>query len=113
MVGDRASLMVGTFIGITAFLGMWISNTATAAMMLPIALSLTACAGAGPERGEDADPLVSNYRVALLLGLAYGASLGGVAILVGTPPNLFLASFAREQMGVEIGFARWLVMGCR
>jgi sodium-dependent dicarboxylate transporter 2/3/5 len=108
LVGDRADRMVGAFIVITAFLSMWISNTATATMMLPIALSLIARAS-GPS-GADEDVRVRNFAVALLLGLAYGASLGGVATLIGTPPNLFLASFAREELGVEIGFASWLGM---
>ncbi len=106
-VGDRAERVVGVFIAITAFLSMWISNTATATMMLPIALSLIARA-AGDESGDDRRQ--RHFALALLLGLAYGASLGGVATLVGTPPNLFLASFAREQLGVEIGFARWMGM---
>ena len=108
MVGDRADRMVGAFIAITAFLSMWISNTATATMMLPIALSVIARAR-GPGADEE-DPRAGRFAVALLLGLAYGASLGGVATLIGTPPNLFLASFAREALGVEIGFAEWLGM---
>ncbi|MEJ2516319.1 MAG: DASS family sodium-coupled anion symporter [Gammaproteobacteria bacterium] len=106
-VGHRADRVVGAFIGITAFLSMWISNTATATMMLPIALSLIARADGQAQHDVMAE---RNFGLALLLGLAYGASLGGVATLVGTPPNLFLASYAREHLGIEIGFARWMGM---
>lgn len=103
LVGDRAERVVGAFMAVTAFLSMWVSNTATAILMLPIAVSVIGrCAGDG-DRGEQ-----ERFAVALLLGIAYGASIGGVATLIGTPPNLFLASFARDQLGTEIGFASWM-----
>jgi sodium-dependent dicarboxylate transporter 2/3/5 len=98
---------------VTAALSMWVSNTATAIMMLPVALSVIdlvarqAGAGAHPET----DPLTRNFALCLMLGIAYGASIGGVATPIGTPPNLFLLSFAREQLGRDISFARWLGVG--
>jgi sodium-dependent dicarboxylate transporter 2/3/5 len=102
LVGDRASRMVGGFMLSSAMLSMWVSNTATAVMMLPIALSVVHLAG---------DDESGRFRVALLLGVAYGCSIGGIGTLIGTPPNLFLASYARSELGVEISFARWMAFG--
>ena len=104
LVGTRADHVVGAFIGITAFLSMWVSNTATAIMMLPIATSVLRKVDSGGEGSAD------ELSAALLLGIAYGASIGGVATLIGTPPNLFLASFVRDNLGLELGFARWMMM---
>jgi len=102
VVGDRASRMVGGFMVASAVLSMWVSNTATAVMMLPIALSVVRLAG---------DDEGGRFRVALLLGVAYGCSIGGIGTLIGTPPNLFLASYARTELGVEISFVRWMAFG--
>jgi len=102
LVGDRASRMVGGFMVASAVLSMWVSNTATAVMMLPIALSVVRRAG---------DDEGGRFRVALLLGVAYGCSIGGIGTLIGTPPNLFLASYARSELGVEISFVRWMAFG--
>ncbi len=102
LVGDRASRMVGGFMLASAALSMWVSNTATAVMMLPIALSVVNLAG---------DDEGGRFRVALLLGVAYGCSIGGIGTLIGTPPNLFLASYARSELGVEISFVRWMAFG--
>jgi sodium-dependent dicarboxylate transporter 2/3/5 len=100
LVGTRADRMVAAFIGTTAVLSMWVSNTATAILMLPIASSLIRHSDSGGRA----------FAPALLLAIAYGASIGGVATLIGTPPNLFLASFARDHLDVDYGFARWLGM---
>lgn len=99
-VADRPRAIIGAFMGVTALLSMWVSNTATAVMMLPIAVGVI----------EASDPDVGFER-GLLLGIAYAASIGGIGTLVGTPPNLFLASYASESLGVEIGFARWMGIG--
>ncbi|MDJ0870114.1 MAG: DASS family sodium-coupled anion symporter [Myxococcota bacterium] len=116
VTGERPRRVVGGFMAVTAFLSMWVSNTATATMMLPIALGvidrvLRAETGSGLARGGLArgEP-GHHFAICLLLGVAYGASIGGVGTLIGTPPNLFLASFARDQLGVEIGFTRWMAL---
>ena len=87
----------------TAFVSMWISNTATAAMMYPIALAIGALAA------DDADGRA--LRTSLMLGVAYAASIGGMATLVGTPPNLIFAGAARELVGREVDFARFMAVG--
>ena len=102
LVGRRATRMVGGFMLTSAVLSMWVSNTATAVMMLPVALSVVRIAGED-ERGH--------FRAALLLGVAYGCSIGGIGTLIGTPPNLFLASYAKSELGIEISFLRWMMFG--
>ena len=95
-------IVLGVMIG-TGFISMWISNTATAAMMYPIVMAIT------PLFADDRDG--RNTRTALLLGLAYAASIGGMGTLLGTPPNLILAGAARELAGQEITFVSYLAFG--
>ncbi len=97
-VGTSPARMVLGFMLATAAVSMWISNTATAAMMLPIGVAVTALFPAG-------------VGVPLMLGIAYGASIGGVATLIGTPPNAVVAAAASELLGYEIGFAEWMLVG--
>jgi sodium-dependent dicarboxylate transporter 2/3/5 len=116
VVGARATAIVGGFMAVTAFLSMWMSNTATAVMMLPIAVSVIDLVAekqdeSGPSETGALPTKSRNFALCLLLGVAYGASIGGVGTLVGTPPNLFLASFLREKHGHEIGFAQWMTFG--
>ncbi|MGM0526607.1 MAG: SLC13 family permease [Pseudomonadota bacterium] len=91
--------VVIAFMLATAFLSMWISNTASVLALLPVALALI-------DASDDA-----NFQRALLLGLAYAGSLGGIATLVGTPPNLIFASIYQNISGNEFGFTRWLGIG--
>ena len=105
-VGAREDFQVGGVMLATAGLSMWVSNTATTIMMLPVALSMVPRGAAGEE-----DPARRAFGAALLLAVAYGASLGGVATLVGTPPNAFLAGFMLENYGVQIGFGQWMLIG--
>lgn len=108
-VGTNPAALVGGFMGATAFLSMWVSNTATAAMMLPISLSVIALFrdGAGKEGGPANG---DSFAPALLLGIAYGASIGGVGTLIGTPPNALLAGYFAETYKIQIGFADWMIM---
>lgn len=100
-------LVVG-FLLASASLSLWISNTATALMMLPIAVSVASLdRGSSSGRGPSSD----REAVALLLAVAYGSSLGGLATLIGTPTNALLAGFLLESYGYELTFARWLVVG--
>ncbi len=95
-------LVLGVMLA-TAFVSMWISNTATAAMMYPIAMAIGALFGDGPA--------ARSQRVALLLGVAFAASIGGMGTLLGTPPNLILAGAARELAGVPLDFVAFLRFG--
>ncbi len=115
-VGARLSRVVGAFMFVAALLSMWVSNSATAVMMMPIAasvLDLVLREMLGREVAPDQLPpgRERNFAVCLMLGVAYGASIGGMGTLIGTPPNLFLASFAKEILGIEISFARWMLVG--
>ena len=110
MVGERPSHMIGGFMVVAAVLSMWVSNTATAVMMLPVALSVIELVDS---KAQDAwsDLSRNHFAIALLLGIAYSCSVGGMVTPIGTPPNLFLVSFADETLGVEVSFVRWMMMG--
>jgi solute carrier family 13 (sodium-dependent dicarboxylate transporter), member 2/3/5 len=105
IAGHRDDLLVGGFMLATAILSMWVSNTATAAMMLPIGLSVIALV---EKSGEESD---RRLPLALLLGIAFAANIGGMGTLIGSPPNAFLAGFMGERYDVQIGFAQWMLLG--
>lgn len=107
-IGLNARSIIAGFMVATAFLSMWVSNTATTLMMLPIALSVIEVAG--QKQGDEKQKL-ENFNLALLLGLAYSASIGGLGTLIGTPPNAFMAAFLNETYGYQITFARWMLLG--
>ena len=103
-VGSQPRRQIAGFMIATAFLSMWVSNTATTIMMLPIGLSVISMMGsANPEA-------VRRFASALLLAIAYAASVGGIATLIGTPPNALLAAYLSENQGIEIGFAQWMLV---
>ncbi|APE32328.1 anion transporter [Halomonas aestuarii] len=105
LVGHEPRRQIGGFMLATGFLSMWVSNTATAIMMLPIGMSVVSLL-------DDGDPEeLSRYATALLLAIAYSASIGGVATLIGTPPNALLAGYLAEDRGIDLGFAQWMVIG--
>ncbi|WP_153394194.1 SLC13 family permease [Ornithinicoccus halotolerans] len=108
----------------TAFLSMWVSNTATTLMMLPIGLSILALmvqsdSGAGGEElVEDrplsetiTDPQVRTFSVALVLSIAWGASIGGLGTLLGSPPNAIVAGYLADEVGADVGFLEWMMLG--
>src|SRR6267142_749389 len=140
-VGTSPNRLVGGFLLATALISMWISNTATAVMMLPIGLAvvhllsdrLQSSAAATPlplgegkrlqnaasnesntlshgerELSTAAPTDAANLATSILLSIAYAASLGGFATLVGTPPNIYFAGYMRDQ-GLPIDFGRWMV----
>jgi sodium-dependent dicarboxylate transporter 2/3/5 len=113
-VGTQPARLVGGFMLATAFLSMWVSNTATAVMMLPVALSVIALVERDRSAGGQAPGHAvgrRNFAVSLLLAVAYGASIGGLATLIGTPPNALLAAYMARTYQVQIGFAQWMVVG--
>ncbi|MHC0055014.1 SLC13 family permease [Actibacterium sp. D379-3] len=106
-VGRTPGRIVLGFMLATAALSMWISNTAASIMMYAVGLSVVDFVA---RTTEDAR-LIRNFGVALMLAIAYSASIGGVATLIGTPPNALLASFMQSNYGIEISFARWMMIG--
>ncbi len=100
--GTGSGLLL-TVMGVTAFLSMWISNTASAAIMIPIALAVISRI-----RNEETR---SKYGKVLVLGVAYAATLGGVASLVGSPPNPLAATYINSFLGVEFSFMSWIPFG--
>jgi len=107
-VGNNPKAQVAGFMGVTAFISMWVSNTATAIMMLPIGLSVIEMLSGNDKGDKDSK---DRFAIALLLGIAYAASIGGIATLIGTPPNAQLSGFMNTTYGLEIGFAKWMIIG--
>lgn len=105
--GGGAAGIVAGFMAASAFLSMWISNTATALLMYTLGRSLL---GSLEGRVEDRAGL-TRFGLALMLGIAYACSIGGAGTLIGTPPNALLASFLSSTYGVEVTMGRWLMIG--
>jgi sodium-dependent dicarboxylate transporter 2/3/5 len=110
LLGFSPSRLVLGFMVATAFLSMWISNTATAVIMLPIGMAVIRHF-AGNNVAEFNGKLPGNFGPALMFGIAYAASIGGVGTLIGTPPNIILAGMVEELHGRPITFTRWLGVG--
>jgi solute carrier family 13 (sodium-dependent dicarboxylate transporter), member 2/3/5 len=119
MVGARPSAIIGGFMVVTAFLSMWVSNTACAAMMVPIAISvidlvLRSRTGTGlKESGgipQDRIP-ERNFATGLLLCVAYAASIGGIATIIGSPPNGIAVRYIQQTFQKEVSFFDWLMIG--
>lgn len=116
----RIALTIINFIGInmksitlgfmiaTAFLSMWISNTATSVMLVPIGMAMVTQLKSNPNSNLKDNEVFSKM---LMLAIAYSASIGGFATIIGTPPNLVLAGIVQEQFGVEITFSTWIMFG--
>lgn len=103
-IGTDIHKIILGFMLATALLSMWISNTATSLMMLPIAIAVVAQLDKSPEKNNI-------LGKALMLGIAYSASIGGVATLIGTPTNIILAGVIKEMYGYDISFAQWMSFG--
>ncbi|MEP7160026.1 MAG: DASS family sodium-coupled anion symporter [Dermatophilaceae bacterium] len=138
LMGTKSTNVIAGFMLATAFLSMWVSNTATAVMMLPIGVSVlllvaeqssegTVTTADGPTadgptadgptadgptgRPTKAEVTKTNFGTALMLGIAYSASLGSLATIIGTPPNTLLVGYLRENFDINIGFGQWMMVG--
>jgi sodium-dependent dicarboxylate transporter 2/3/5 len=115
LVGTGTDRIILGFMIATAFLSMWISNTATAMMMVPIGMAVigqvTSCTMHGGEDETLVQPIETGFGSALMLAIAYSASIGGVATLIGTPPNVIFAGFIESTWGVSISFLSWMAVG--
>ncbi|MEE8447917.1 MAG: DASS family sodium-coupled anion symporter [Gemmatimonadota bacterium] len=110
-LGHRPSAVMAGFMIASAFLSMWVSNTATAMMMLPIGLSvleLTKRDTAPDEKSPARERQSANFATGLMLAIAYSCSIGGLGTIVGTPPNAFAVAFLRNNYGIDIAFAQWM-----
>ncbi len=107
--GTDGKRLVGGFMFVCALLSMWMTNTSTTMMLLPIVLSVIAVIRDNVTGVTEASQ--KNFQIAMLLGLAYAASIGGLATMIGTPPNALLIGFLADTYGIEISFARWMTVG--
>jgi solute carrier family 13 (sodium-dependent dicarboxylate transporter), member 2/3/5 len=106
-VGNRPLNLVGGVMLASAALSMWITNTATTIMMLPIAVSLiTVILPSGRDHGKDG----VNFAAAMMLGVAYAASIGGMGTLIGSPPNALAASYLDQTFQIQVTFAEWMAL---
>ncbi len=108
IIGTNVKSIILGFMIATAFLSMWISNTATSVMMLPIGMAIISQLRDNPDTIENEN---QTFGKALMLAIAYSASIGGMATLIGTPPNLILAGIVQETYGIEITFLKWFMFG--
>ena len=104
LAGEKPTRIILGGMLATSLLSMWISNTATTVMMLPIGMSVIMLL----EDKFDEPLSYKNFALTLMLGIAYAANIGGIATIIGTPPNLVLAGIAEESGLGSIGFADWL-----
>lgn len=118
VMGNKPGAMIAGFMIATGFISMWVSNTATAVMMLPIGMSvLLLVSQTVPNMGdksvtEGGESIVkSNFSTALMLGIAYAASIGSLGTIIGTPPNTLLAGYMAENFDINIGFGQWMLVG--
>jgi len=107
-IGSSPRRIVLGFMLATAFISLWISNTATTVMMFPIAMAVLLKLG---EQSGDRDPLLRRFGLALMLGIAYAASIGGIGTKIGTAPNIIMVKQAQDVLGRDLDFATWFMIG--
>jgi len=109
-VGTSTQRILLGFMIATAFLSMWVSNTASVMMMIPMALAITAQV-ATALKGTPEERDLPIFEKSLIFGVGYAGTIGGIGTLIGTPPNIILASQARLLFDVDISFASWMMVG--
>lgn len=105
-IGTRPDRVILGLLCAGAFLSMWISNTATAVLLLPVAVAAAQMVEPSLDSGQ-----TRQFSRATLLAVAYGCTIGGIGTLIGSPPNALLAAFMQREYGLEIGFAQWMAFG--
>jgi len=112
LVGTSPNRIILGFMLATAFLSMWISNTATAMMMMPIGLAVIHQVTDFLKESQsavDTEPSRFRFGTALMLSIAYGSSIGGVGTIIGTPPNTILVGYIEKYYGIQISFFSWML----
>jgi len=108
-VGSSGASLIGGFMLVAALISMWVMNTSTTLMLLPIGLAVcTVMADTIPGLSEKQK---KDFDTALLLGIAYAATIGGMSTLIGTAPNIVFSSFMQDTYGVEISMLNWMMLG--
>lgn len=117
-VGTKPKAMIGGFMIATGFLSMWVSNTATTVMMLPIGLAVLKLVFDRVEHVDTSDGGANvtgrgapNFATALMLGIAFAASIGSLGTIIGTPPNTFMAAYLADNHDINLGFGQWMLFG--
>ena len=110
-VGTSPQALGLGFMIAAAFLSLWVSNTATALMMMPIALSVVRLAERPGADGQVPTGHATAFGITLVLGIAYACNIGGLGTLIGTPPNALMAAYMLESHAVTIGFGQWMLVG--
>ena len=108
-VGNSGAKLIGGFMLVSAIISMWVMNTSTTLMLLPIGLAV--CASVAETIPNFSQRDRRNFEISLLLGIAYAASIGGMSTLVGTAPNIIFVGFMQEAYGLEISFTDWMKLG--
>ncbi len=104
-LGTDAKYLIGGFMLVSAFISMWIMNTSTTLMLLPIGLAIAGVV----RKTTNLDKDFTNFQTALLLGIAYAATIGGISTPIGTAPNIVVISLIQEQ-GLEVSFNQWMLL---
>lgn len=108
-IGTSTQRILLGFMGATAFLSMWVSNTAAVMMIIPMGLAITAQV-ATALKGKPEEHELPKFEKALIFGIGYAGTIGGLGTLIGTPPNIILAAQVKELFDVEISFAGWMLI---
>ena len=108
VTGSNKSRVILGFMLATAFLSMWISNTATSIMILPVGLAIISQLKDDPKTVENENEV---FGKSLMIAIAYSASIGGMATLIGTPPNMVLAGVVEESYGIKLNMFDWMKFG--
>ena len=106
MVGNNGKLLIGGFMLVSALISMWIMNTSTTLMLLPIALAVTAVIQKTDKSLEETE--FTKFQTCLLLGIAYAATIGGMSTIVGTGPNVLVVGLLLDE-GIQIDFIDWML----
>lgn len=108
LTGSTANGIIAGFMLGTGILSMWVSNTATTVMMLPIAASVVTLIENNPHITPQQFRM---FALSLMLSIAYAANIGGMGTLIGTPPNIVFAGFMQKSLNIQVGFLQWMLVG--
>ena len=109
VIGSSTQRILLGFMIATGFLSMWVSNTAAVMMMIPMGLAITAQVGSAL-KGKPEEKEIPRFEKALIFGIGYAGTIGGLGTLIGTPPNIILAAQVQELFDIEISFASWMMV---